>query len=256
MPTNVTPVPTWSTVIPVPADGEGATAASIHAFVQPLANRSQWTYSLITGTGVQRFANADDITALKALTGMAHKDARVVIGYGMYLYDSGSSATEDLPWIVQPTTGGGRWRLAGSLLPFQSRHLAYRSFSNALLHTATAPTSAWSTAVGLPLILPAGVQSTDIIEVAASIELASAGTGSVSVCVGFAGSSVQTWDDSIRTIATATRTRIELLATRDASGLSGSTTTPLQVGIYVKPNGSDDALLYGPGTFRVRVTRP
>jgi len=256
MPTPLTAAPTWSTVVPTPDDTEGATGAGLDGFAQPLLNRTQYLYEQIFTLGVPRVRNVPNIATLKATTGMAHTDVRAVVGYGLYVYDSGSSATEELPWIVQPTTGGGRW-LAGSLQPFQTRHVAYRSLSNALLHTGSAPSAVWTTPGGLALTLPASVQATDIIEVAASVELKSAGAGSVSVCIGFAGGSgPQTWDDSIRTVTSTTRTRVELLTTRDASGLAGGVLVPLQVSIYVKPNGSDDALLYGPGTFRVRVTRP
>jgi hypothetical protein len=52
-----------------------------------------------------------DVTALKAIVGQADLDAVLVAGQGLYDFVAADATTELLPWIVQPTTGGGRWRL-------------------------------------------------------------------------------------------------------------------------------------------------
>jgi hypothetical protein len=70
------------------------------------------------------FSPVEDVTALKAIntTNFTNRNLWIInVGDvagsdtgGIYDYLRASSATEDLPNIVAPTTGTGRWRLKAS----------------------------------------------------------------------------------------------------------------------------------------------
>jgi len=79
-----------------------------------------WTPSSpinLLGSGVQlgplRLTSAKsyaaDITALKAITGMADGHVVYVKRKGLYFYEDPDSTAEAQPWIVAPTSGTGRW---------------------------------------------------------------------------------------------------------------------------------------------------
>lgn len=56
-------------------------------------------------------APLDDIAALKAVTGQAVGDTRLVSGKGTYVFTS-STQNDLLPWVVKPNVGLGSWHLA------------------------------------------------------------------------------------------------------------------------------------------------
>jgi hypothetical protein len=136
----------------------------------------------------------------------------------------------------------------------------YQTLSDALLFAATAPSSDWTTDSGLGFTLPAGMLATDIIEVECDFEGASAGANDAWFAIGFKASTDannQMWATSTRKVtATATRTRLTICSSRDCSGLgTGISLAALRVSVFAQPQGSDDAQIYGPGTFRYRVIR-
>jgi hypothetical protein len=91
---------------------------------------------------VKLLREAADVTALKAISvaGLATKDLRLVPGVGLYRYDSGSSATETLPWIVAPTVGGGRWvHILANYAPV-NRIVAATSVASVATRTTTSST--------------------------------------------------------------------------------------------------------------------
>jgi hypothetical protein len=61
-------------------------------------------------SGVYRAKIAADITALKAVTGMADSDFRYVLGVGFYFFDATTTPVGDtLPGIIKPGAGAGQW---------------------------------------------------------------------------------------------------------------------------------------------------
>ncbi len=87
----------------IPSDGDPPTAASVNVAFQALADRTQYL-----GLALSPLT---DIATLKTIntTGMTDGTSRHVKGHGYFTFDSGSAATENLPWVVQPNTGSGRW---------------------------------------------------------------------------------------------------------------------------------------------------
>ncbi len=109
MPNNITDTSTFTATVQTVADGDSATAANFLLAPQGLANRTKFLYDAIYTNGVQAIRSVADINALKALTGMANNQVALVRGYGVFYYNSSSTATEQLPLVVTPTAGGGRW---------------------------------------------------------------------------------------------------------------------------------------------------
>lgn len=69
------------------------------------------------------FDPLDDIAALKAVDRTLNQPLRLVTGLGLYQLKASSTATEDLPNVVQPTaSGAGRWFLVSNvnLIPLAS----------------------------------------------------------------------------------------------------------------------------------------
>lgn len=106
----------YSATATVPTDGDARTAASVKTPFQRLLDNCAYLYDQLVTQGATRIRRVADTTALKAInttTGISDGDVRLVGDAtsfsGVYVYESGSSATEELPWIVQPTTGSGRW---------------------------------------------------------------------------------------------------------------------------------------------------
>ncbi len=95
----------------MPDNTEVADAAFLELLLQSLGNRALWLKALCTVGGIPRLAYIANIAALQAIdvSTVQTTDVRLVYGTGLYLYDSGSSATQVLPWIVQPSVGAGRW---------------------------------------------------------------------------------------------------------------------------------------------------
>lgn len=113
MPTNLTEVDDFTTPVVVPNDGEGVTAASVVQFAQPLANRTKNLNGIIKTSGVYRHKTVADLTALKAVTGMADHDFRYLDGVGLYFFDSTTTPVGDtLPTIIKPGSGSGQWLLS------------------------------------------------------------------------------------------------------------------------------------------------
>ena len=106
----------FSTTATVPTDGDARTAASVKTPFQRLLDNDTYLQDQLVTQGAKKLRRVADTTALKAInttSGVADGEVRVVGDgtsfKGLYVYESGSSATESLPWIVQPTTGSGRW---------------------------------------------------------------------------------------------------------------------------------------------------
>lgn len=87
----------------LPSNGDAFVADAWNVPIQAIADRTQYL-SLQT-------SSIPDLTTLKAIntTGMTNNTVRHVKAHGFYTYDSASAATENLPWVVAPTTGSGRW---------------------------------------------------------------------------------------------------------------------------------------------------
>lgn len=76
-------------------------AASVQSALQAQTNRSRFVFDRTTALA--------DIAALKAIASPADGLVRLVRRFGFYVFDTSSAAAEALPFIVQPTTGTGRW---------------------------------------------------------------------------------------------------------------------------------------------------
>ncbi len=113
MPTGITPAAVWTALIPTPDDAEGATGAGLDGFAQALANREEYLKALVETTGVKIVRSVASLAALKALTGMAHREIVLMddatLGFHLFAYHSTATNTPDDVLIVQPTVGGGRW---------------------------------------------------------------------------------------------------------------------------------------------------
>lgn len=76
-------------------------AASVQTALQAQTNRTRFVFDRTTPLA--------DIAALKAIASPADGLVRLVEQFGFYIFDSSSGLAESLPWVVQPTTGTGRW---------------------------------------------------------------------------------------------------------------------------------------------------
>lgn len=90
-------------------DSVSTLTADDYNVVQPTTGSGRWI--LDTGSGSTR--QVATIAALKAIvtTGITYSMRAEVPGFGDYLFDSSSSLTADDVFVIQPTTGSGRWIL-------------------------------------------------------------------------------------------------------------------------------------------------
>ena len=84
-----------------PSAGDIRNAASVQNALQAQTNRGRFVFD--------RSNPLADIAALKAIVSPADNLVRLVERFGFYVFDSSSGLAESLPWVVQPTTGTGRW---------------------------------------------------------------------------------------------------------------------------------------------------
>lgn len=182
--TNLTDVDEFVT-IPVPAS-PGGTHGDARTAWQKLANRTFYLYQRAITEGVKRGRTVENTAALKAIANPADNEMALVEQSGLYLLDIGSSAAEALPWIVQPTTGSGRWfhilnalrnvpqgfptlDAAGMIANTQTHNRIKeidRYFNSAFTQNILAG-SAWTTLAGVTVTLDA-LANTDIVVVTAS----------------------------------------------------------------------------------------
>jgi hypothetical protein len=188
MPSNLTDVDSFDPVSG-PVGSDIRNAASVRSALQTAANRTRYLYN--------RAEPLADFAALKAIntTGFANGTTRFVTKQGPYSLDTGSSATELQPYVVQPTTGPGRWIAAaphrtsrvlrifpgnnvagvhadwgttGSVLLMnyslltQDPHAHYKAAFGALVCTSRSGTAANRKVHFIPLDLPDGVTITTI----------------------------------------------------------------------------------------------
>lgn len=102
MPTNLTAASSFDTATG-PVGGDIRNAASVRSALQAQTNRSQFVYDASA-------VSLADIAALKAIASPADGLVRMVDLVGSYVFHASSVEAESLPWIVQPTTGSGRWK--------------------------------------------------------------------------------------------------------------------------------------------------
>ncbi len=112
MPSPYSESSTWVSPVQGPDNTELADESSVDVPFQALVSRSKYLYDIIgpTGTGTKRVHMVANRTALKAETGQQDGDVIGLLnGEGFYVFSASSALTEDLPWVVTPTAGGGRW---------------------------------------------------------------------------------------------------------------------------------------------------
>lgn len=116
MPTNI---PGSSASFPAnvvgPSGGDTRNATSVNTGLEDLADRTAYLKAKagVTDEGIQRIRTVADVAALKAIGSgdRADKDVAVIPSIGVFLFESGSSATGDDSKVIQPTSGTGRWLL-------------------------------------------------------------------------------------------------------------------------------------------------
>jgi hypothetical protein len=272
MPTNITDTAAFTSPVVVPADGEGATSASLLLGLQPLANRTAFLKTFVDN-GIVTIRTVADFTALSALTGMADGEVAYVVDYGLYKYDAGSSATPASVWIL--TSAAGRWfssmlgvldnniptidpvttRITAGLVP--NRLVAYYSNVNGAGVTATAP-SADYTLYSSRVLTVTDIEAGDFLIVDVDLHLESGASNDV-VAALFYGTTLPAADPSPGTY------RAETLCTTGSSTpvrfsmstlLTPSAAASTEFGIYIKPLGADDAILSAPFSFRIQHWRP
>lgn len=123
---NLTEVDTYTANVVVPEEGDDATALSVEVAAQDMTDRIKFllehikylssldntTGSRVSTKGVKHVRLLADIAALQAVVGGAGVDgecAYVDSVDGLYVYNSASSTAADGNWVVQPSSGGGRW---------------------------------------------------------------------------------------------------------------------------------------------------
>jgi hypothetical protein len=112
MPSILTENASFDAPVTVPSDGDAATVASIIDSLQALTNRSKYLQQLCEASGVKIVRSVANITALRALTGMANQELCLVGNVGLYTFDNVGTDADFAPYVVVPTSGPGRWRNA------------------------------------------------------------------------------------------------------------------------------------------------
>lgn len=118
MPQNITEAATWDTPLSIFSDGDALNGTNFLTHLQKIANRLKYIGDRlgIVGSPAPAVKQYADIAALKAVNpgtaGFVDGDVVWILGtqhLGAYRYNSGSSITEDRPWVIAPTAGTGRW---------------------------------------------------------------------------------------------------------------------------------------------------
>ncbi len=169
----------------IPDDGDAYDAASVNVAFEALGDRTAYLRALAETTGVLAIRSVSNVAALKALTGMTSGQVCYVVGTGIYIYVDPDATAESLPWIVQPTSGTGRWfhelnavrgaasGLAtldtGAKVPVAQipNAVLSRTYDSTFHNCPPFPSNAPVTLPGGPHVNIATVESGDIIEVEA-----------------------------------------------------------------------------------------
>lgn len=101
---------------------EARAAESMQAHLQRSADRSQHLYEALqtldpTRAGVRRLFTVASVEALAASPAPRDRDVAIVAEHGVYVYDEDSTepaSTSGPRFTIAPTSGAGRWRLAGA----------------------------------------------------------------------------------------------------------------------------------------------
>lgn len=274
MPTNITPVATWTGTIPTPDDTEGATGAGLDGFAQALANREQWLYSVITGSGVTRVQIFADITDMKTSTPAGTGDVGLIPGTGFYYYDSAGVGPDDQPWTVEHDTGG-LWTHENADLrdvefpTLAAGKIAAAQIPNALINQAF-------TTYGTPNVDYATTTSGSFADTTALVQLTNVEVGDILLVdadiVGFADSTIigyaqlayehngSTSGDSTTEVrwvnASSTDHQTFHLMARKVVASSFSAGTPHIFKVQIKSNGADTVRLRGTIRMRMLQIRP
>lgn len=115
MPTPITPVGTWTALIPTPDNGEGATGAGLDGFAQALADRTEYLKAVVDSTGPKRIRKVDSLVDLANVTGAVQDDVRNVPGYGLYFAFTGALG-DDGVWKVEANDSSVTWLHENSFL--------------------------------------------------------------------------------------------------------------------------------------------
>jgi len=139
MPNTYVPTPAILVDVTEPVDTEPRTVASVTQMTREIADGVMYNNQQLTALA--------DIAALRAIdtTSLANSAVRLVKGQGFYTLDTGSSATEIEPWIIDPTTGPGRWISSTAHQVVQTRFVPCARALVGMPTAANAPsiTSSW-----------------------------------------------------------------------------------------------------------------
>jgi hypothetical protein len=93
-------------------DADDANESVMDVVMQSSADRAEYLNNIIAALGVPRLRWLD-LAGVQALTGMTTGEVIVMRAgthpYGVLVFNSASSATHNPPYVVQPTSGSGRW---------------------------------------------------------------------------------------------------------------------------------------------------
>lgn len=279
MPETFVEAATWDTPIQGPNDGESALSDSVKAtLTKRLTNRTKYLKDLAEVSGVARLRSVADVAALKAVTGQTTSDLRFVKGKGVYRFDSGAAGPEALPWIVQPTVGGGFWEhelvlvqgtdlatvVSGKVVepvPYGTRGVAGAGYDGALGSTIFTTTSASYVDSGIEASFAGNVAIGDVLVMHATIRCAMSAAGA-SGYVQLAHEQNAVTTAILSTVTPVGREGAEdkpvtlHLCARFAVAASFSAGTPHKVKIQIKSNGTDTAKLFYNAHILMTQVRP
>lgn len=88
-----------------------ATAASVIAGLQPLADRDAYLWQVLSSTGITHIAFCASLATLQAIdvTTIASGEIRFLYGVGLFRYESTATSAAITNIVVVPTVGAGRW---------------------------------------------------------------------------------------------------------------------------------------------------